>query len=658
MRTALILIFFLSLLFKPALSKDPDVVKDGDILIIIDGNKITLDEFERSYRKNNNLPSAEKQTPDEYLGLFINFKLKVLEAQNMGLDTLPDFENELKGYVRQLAEPYLTDSLLYEETLRNSYIRMKKEIHASHIMLMLDEKASPEDTLKAYIKLSDIRNRAANGEDFNTLARTYSEDPSAVSNNGDLGWFGAFKMVYPFEYTAYSTPAGQISFPVRTPYGYHIIKVHESRPALPSLLAAHIFVRSPENSNKESADSAREKVFHLYELLQNGSGFEELAKSESDDKSTGSNGGLLPWFSSGDMIPVFYDAANSIGEFGQISQPVKSFYGWHIIKLLGRKELKSFEEERENLVRLSGNNDRVFVKQKVYIDKLKNDYNFRFFHDQYSGIYPFVDSSVFESNWSDSLLRSNREVIFTIGTKDATIAEFAKYIYDSQKSIPPYDIRVFVDEKFSQFCDSRVLDYEIEMLQIKNPEFGAIVKEYHDGILLFDLTDKIVWTKAVQDTAGLEKFYRNSKSEYTWEERIEAYTITSGNKDVIDRTKDLARKYGKRKKFTPDFIKSEICQGDTSGNCINITSAKYEKGDNPDIDQIGWKAGADSVFNRNELTEYIFVKKKIAPGIKKLDEVKGLVTADYQEYLDNEWIKALREKYSVSVNSELLKKLN
>jgi peptidyl-prolyl cis-trans isomerase SurA len=358
------------------------------------------------------------------------------------------------------------------------------------------------------------------------------------------------------------------------------------------------------------------------------------------------------------MIPEFENAAYSLKEIGSYSEPVHSFYGWHIIKLLGRKGFGTFEEERSELTRKINNGDRADLKQQAYIEKLKKEYRFKFYPQNYQKIYSLVDSSIFQGKWNDSVSLASRDVIFTIGEKTVNLADFAKFLAEQQRIMQPYHLNIFINDQFKVFSESRILDYEQEMLPLKHPEFANIVEEYHDGILLFNLTDKMVWSKAVEDTTGLEKYFRQNKKKYMWKERLEAYVITSKNKNIIEQARILTLKNGGKKNFTKDFLKSQICPDDTTGNCLSVIYGKFEKGDNKEIDQTNWKEGVGETFTRDDLSGFVFIKKKIAPGVKEFDDVKGLITSDYQTYLELEWIKSLRKKYPVEGNFELLKKIN
>ncbi len=649
-------IFFLIfpiLLFSPVLFS-----QDNEVLISIDGHNITLNEFEHSFHKNNNTSIAEKQSIDEYLNLYINFKLKVIEAENLGMDTVTSFIQELNGYMNQLAKPYLSDSASFETLLLEEYNRMNKEINASHIMIMVEEKASPEDTLIAYNKLLELRKRILSGEDFSAIAKAYSQDPSVVNNGGNLGWFGAFRMVYPFESAAYSTPPGHISMPVRSNYGFHIIKVNEIRTAKPKLHVAHIFIRAPETMTDEEAANARKKIYSIYDQLQQGAAFDKLAMTDSDDKSTGVNGGELPWFSSGEMIPVFENTAYEIKEIGLYSEPVRSFYGWHIIKLLGRKELKSFEDERQDLVKLMNSGDRTKLKQLVYMNKLKTEYHFKLFPENYARIYDFVDTIIFAGKWKNSITAVNNYPVFSIGDKTIGLLEFGEYLYLKQGKVQAYNLKIYLDDQFKAFMESKILDYEIEMLPKKYPDFSNIIQEYHDGILLFELTDKMVWSKSVEDSSGLEKYYQDNKQKYKWEERVEAFIITADNKDILNQARVLTAKQGAKKKFNSDYIKKQICPEDTIGGCLTVTYGKYEKKDNEFVDQTNWIKGISNDFQQGDKIGFVYIKKKLPAKIKKLDEAKGLISSDYQVFLEDQWLKYLKKKYTVNVNQDLLKKIN
>ena len=370
-----------------------------DILITIDDKEISLDEFERIYNKNNSNIATNKQTPEEYLDLFINFKLKVIEAENLGLDTTAKFLNEFNMYKEQLAKPYMTDEETRQALMKEAYERMKWDVHVSHILLGIGSQASPEDTLARYNRAMEIRERIVEGEDFEKVARATSEDPSARINGGDLGYFTVFMMVYPFETAAYNLKEGEISMPVRTQHGYHIIKKHGQRPAAGQVKVAHIFIRNPEDANPEEQETAKNLALAIGDSLNMGVDFSVLAKRHSDDRNSAKNGGELPWFGTGRMIRSFETKAFGIEKKGDFCEPFKTEYGWHIIKLLDKKRIGTYEEMESDLQSQALKGDRDRVKRQRYLEKLKKDYDFSLKKELYSRLYSIVDSTIFTGEW-------------------------------------------------------------------------------------------------------------------------------------------------------------------------------------------------------------------------------------------------------------------
>ncbi len=646
------IVSFITLFFLSVISAFPQ----GDkVLMTIGDQSVSLQEFERIYNKNNVVGMYEKQPVEEYLDLFINFKLKVLEAENLGMDTVKTFINELKGYRDQLAKPYLNDSATQEELMKQQFERMKSELHVSHILLRLDKSASPEDTLRVYSKLMDIRKRILAGEKFETVATETSEDPSVSKNGGDIGWMTAFRTVWEFENAIYNTPLNAVSLPVRTQFGYHIVKVWAKRPSKGSVLVAHIYVRAPEDMNPEMKELAEKKITAIYDSLKLGSDFASLVKNNSDDRSTVSTGGELPWFGSGQMIPEFEDAAFSLKAKGDYSKPVHSFYGWHIIKLIDSKGLGSYEELRPELLAKMNDAPIAPVKKMYYLNKLKKEYNYTFNQSNFEKFVSLIDTSIFSGMWSDSTLQNNKTALFTLAKIDYTFSDFASYLYNNQRKTEPANISVFLSEQFTSFSENAIQDHEKDMLAEKFPEFKYILQEYHDGILLFDLTDKMVWSKAVQDTIGLEKYYQANKSKYVWEKRANVMIFSSDSLELLNAAKVLALKYAAKKKFGPGLILSKLCKNDSIKTCIDIQEARFEKGDNEEVDKTNWKTGAGENYESEGIYSFVLVRGVLEPEVKKLDEARGLITADYQNYLEIAWIEELRAKYPVTVDADLLK---
>ena len=402
--------------------------KGETILMTIHDRQITVDEFERIYRKNNSNTALEKQSVEEYLELFINYKLKVIEAEEQGLDTTSSFIREFNGYKGQLAKPYLSDKEEVEMLKREAFKRTQKELHARHILIRLAENASPEDTTAAWEKAIAIRDRIIGGEDFETVARATSDDPSAKTNSGDLGWFTVFRMIYPFETAAYQTPKGEISMPVRTRFGYHLIHILDERPARGDVHVAHIMVMVPESMSDQEKNRAREKIRALYDSIQSGMEFSGVASKYSEDRGSATRGGELPWFGTGRMVPEFEDEAFALKDVGDISEPVQTSFGWHIIKLLDRKIFKNYESMEADLQSNVIKSDRNTFAKKAMIERIKKSNDFREYRGNLQPFYLMVDTSIFQRTWDASWATGLTDPLFVIGDRTIRQDAFARFL--------------------------------------------------------------------------------------------------------------------------------------------------------------------------------------------------------------------------------------
>lgn len=625
------------------------------VLLTIGDEEVTLAEFERIYLKNNNESSLNRQSAEEYLELFINFKIKVKEAEALGMDTTSKFINELEGYRKQLAKPYLVDEAGKEEMMEEAYQWSKYDIRASHILIRLPENASPEDTLAAYDKIMGIRSRIAGGEPFEVVARATSEDASVQQNGGDLNYFTVFSMVYPFEKAAYNTKVGQLSSPFRTNYGYHIIKVIDKRAARGSVKVAHIFISTPTGIGEDEKKEAYEKVQMVYDSLQIGSGFAELALRYSDDRSSARSGGEIPWFGTGRMIPEFEDVAFAIENAGDYSKPFKSFYGWHIIKLMDKKEIGTYEEMKPELQQKVNRSDRNSAMSDNFIAKLKNEYDFSENPESLQPIYESVDSTLRLGTWKAGDLTNLKSQLIQIGDREVQTGEFAAYMQEKQYHGKARDPFVWVDQLYKSFSNEVVIAYEEARLPVKYPDFAYIYEEYHDGILLFDIMDQRVWSMAITDTTGLESFYKEHKRDYMWQERTEAYIVECTSNVNVAAVVNLHKKIAKGKLKQED-LNEKYCLNDTVP-CITVTHYLVEKGENEMIDAQQEVSGPGPVTTKGEMSTFVIVRGVRSAEPKKLDEARGQITSDYQEYLEAEWLKSLKEKYPVTVNQELLNRI-
>lgn len=502
---------------------------DDPVLIRIEDKEISVSEFEEIYRKSNiESVVAEPKSVEEYLEMYIDFRLKVLEAMNLGLDTNSSFVDELAGYRQQLAQQYLIDNKVTDQLLHEAYERSRYDIRASHILLNLNEHAPPADTLAVYEQLMDIRERALAGESFADLAREYSDDPSARDreatqqqpgrrgNAGDLGYFTVFNMVYPFESAAYNTPVGEISLPARTSFGYHLVKVTDRLPAMGSARVAHIMLMTPPGMAEEELTSQKEMINELYQEIQEGADFEELAQEYSEDRQSAQNNGEMPAFTSNRMVPQFIKAISEMHEPGEIKEPVRTDFGWHIIKLLEKIPPKPFEEIEGDLRNRIQRDARSQLGQEVVIERLKNEYDMQNDMPALEALYDLIDESVFMGQWECPEDVFMDDPLFSFANQTYSQQDFLAYVEENQRRQNPMEIVHYVHKMFDRFVNSEILSFENSQLEYKYPDFRRIMQEYHDGILLFEITDQMVWSKATSDTTALRSFYDEYAGEFGW----------------------------------------------------------------------------------------------------------------------------------------------
>ncbi len=658
----LIQIFLYTFIFSGVFAQQ----NNDPILLNVAGENITKSEFLRVYQKNNTKDQAfDQKALDEYLELYINFKLKVKEAEELGLDTNFMFKSELSGYRSTLAQPYLVDKDVTEELIKEAYNRMLFDVRASHILIKVEKNALPKDTLAAYNKILNLRKRILAGEAFEKVAAETSDDPSAKDmaasaekpaykgNGGDLGYFSSFDMIYPFENGAYNTPLGQISMPIRSEYGYHIIKLTDKKKAMGKVQIAHILITVPQNASDAAAQTAKAKVDEVIAKLKKGENFEELVKEYSDDKGSASKGGVLPEFGVNRMIPEFIVAISKLEKNGDISEPVQSRYGWHILKLIDRKEIKSLDELRNEIKLKVAKDERANKSKDSFLAKLKTEYKFTENPKAVTDFYKVVTDSIFVNAWKAEEAKHLTAKMFSIGEKTFTQTDFANFLASSKhENQSPENIEIYVNKNYKDYLERNLFQYADSKLEERYPDFRILMKEYHDGILLFDLTDQKVWSKAIKDTLGLKEFHQKNSINYMWDQRLDAvvFTFKEGKVKESDARKFVEKVYKKQLFNDNAKINGLIVKLSKDSAAVEYIADKFSKGDNKWIDQIKWQTGvAENIKDGNNLV-IVLVNKILAPEPKSLNEAKGLITADYQNYLEKEWLKALRQKYTFSVN--------
>ncbi len=740
-------------------SKSPD----KPVIFTIGKEPVYVDEFKYVYEKHNSSSDDfySHESVHEYLDLYTNFRLKIKEAENLKMDTSKAFIEELSGHRKSLAKPYLTEKKVTEELVQQAYERLKEEVRASHILVLVKPEAEPKDTLTAYKKMETLRKRIAEGEDFGEMAKRYSEDRSAEVSKGDLGYFSSFSMVYPFEDMAYKTEVGQVSPIFRTQFGYHILKVTDKRPSKGKYKVAHIMIRASQGMDKPDSLNAKNKIDKIYSKLKAGEDWGELCRQFSEDGNSKSRDGELQLLDvNSRIVNEFKDAAFALVDVGDYSEPVQTPYGWHIIKLLEKQPLESFEEMEQGLRVRIERDSRSEMGQKVLLKRLRKENKLVEHEGALNLAVSKADSSVINGNFSiPPKDKDFSQSLISIMDETYSIADFYKYM-NTQKKTRKVSPEFYVKLSYSDYVDDMLLDYENRHLEEKYYDFKMLYKEYRDGILMFNLMDQKVWSKSTRDTTGLQNYFEKNRNKYEWEQRVDAVIYDCENKLIAEKVK-TELPYGKYPVTTPnsatfyyDYRASGLSEVDSdkllrltkrlrnedhlyvrltattskkeaagsnknivtdrlekvksylveSGvpedqiltinaayrydrekgdkikrslkveflsskdnaleNYINsisplglkIQRGKFEKGDIPALDKVEWEPG-EYTFVFDDRTYFIKINEVLEPRPKELNEVRGEVISDYQEYLENEWLHTLRQKYPIEYNEGEIKKL-
>jgi len=609
------------------------------VLFSVNRTPTFTDEFIYLYKKNHqNKPEDFTEAKiNEYLTLFINFKLKVTEAKAFGMDTTSKFTKEFKTYREDLKKPYRAEPDALEKLTKEAYEHLTQEVRASHILINLKPDAFPADTLAAFNKIGDIKKRIAAGEDFEKLARELSEDPSAKYNGGDLGYFTAMQMVYPFEEAAYKTDKGEITNIVRTRFGYHLIKVVDKKPARGEVEVSHILLRTGTPNDVK----IKNKAFEIFDQLKAGRAWDELCKENSEDSNTKDSGGKLRAFGVGALasVPEFENTAFAMQKPGDLSDPFQSSIGWHIVRLEKKIPLPPYSELAESLKRKVARDERLQISQQAMAAKRRKDFGFVEVPETKKTILSLADSSLTKGKWSyrgQAALLTQK--LFSIQNSAVTVAQFISFLKTNQASstmIPA----AYMDQLYNYFVEETITSAEEEKLKIEKPEYKNLLTEYREGILFFEIMEKEIWNKASEDTLGQLNYYERNATKYQGGNRVEARIFSATDKELIE-----------------DF-KKKVAKGDTlkEADLKKFKSVQpfrnYEKGESKVIDRVTWAAG----LQETELDKNFYlveIARLVAPGTKTFREARASVISDYQVELEKKWLDSLRKKYPVEIHKK------
>lgn len=619
--------------------------QQDSVLMTVDGHKITVGEFEYMYQKGNAESTVEKKTLPEYLDMYKIFKLKVAEAEDKGMDTMPSFKNELAGYRSQLAKPYLTDDSIENLLYHKAYEHLQQDLDVSQMLfLFYTQNPMPADTLNAY-KRAEEAIRMLKKESFAKVADEMSDDKTVEDNHGHIGYITGLMLPWKLEEVLYSLPVGKVSQPIRVNYGYYVYVVNRRMPAHGQIHALHIMKNCTDDMTKTEQEKAYQSIVDIEKRLKQGDDFSFLASKYSDDKFTAQRGGDLSWFGVGRMVEPFEKAAFAL-DSGEISHPVKTQYGWHIIKVIGKRGIGSYNDLRPYIERVMHNDSRADASHDYFIAKLKKEYHLKVNSQSLSEVKQKISGD--SSAISLKLLADTMKALL-VDFADTTLTQgdFIRFLITNKNSNDVIDIQL------NNYLDQTLMSYENAHLENKYPNFRYLMNEYHDGLLFFNISNKMVWDKASKDTAGLRTYFKSNKNKYNWKSpHFKGFLVVCKNKRIAQQVRILIRK-------TPtDSVMAVVNRtfSNDSGSTVLIFKGLWKKGENGSIDYYAFKdknAKPDTIGSFTEM----FVSGKVLRNPESYEDVRGAVISDYQDVLEKEWVKKLEKKHKVIINQPILKAL-
>ncbi len=637
------------LLLPCLLMAQPRIPNDA-VVMTVGAEPIYLSEFEAIFKKNNQKGPVTKQALDEYMELFSVFKLKVREARDLGMDTSRAFNLELGSYVRQLSGPYLRDTAAEGQLLRSTYQRMQTDREISHLLIRVDRCASPQDTLKAFRTISKIRQDLIAGKiTFPSAVLQFSQDSVTKSSQGYLGWVTAPGMGLSYELEVYQTPVNGISNVVRTSLGYHLIRVQKERPARGRIKIAHIFVQA-DMQDAEKKKMSYNRIMEARAQLAAGTPWAEVVRNYSESPNSASRGGELPAFGINTYPAAFEEAAFSLKKQDEVSMPIETPEGYHLIRLIEAPGIPTFSVLKPDLVRSLSKTSRWAVPKQVLVNRLKQQYAF----SQNETVLQSILQAMGEQPYKPEMLQpfANQWAIKFAGKtlNWSAVAEFLTTL-PIDKPVTGCNFRT---NGIDAFVEKELLAHKEASLPEEDMAFFYLVREYREGILLFALMDQKVWKRSVRDTAGLEAFHQANRDKYMWGPRKRAFIIDCKDAKVEAEARKLAPKLLSGAMTKDKFV--AILNKKVADNVI-VLEGLYAEGEQPLVAVVTTPKGISPTSQDGGKIRFAVVTESLPPTPKTLKECKGVATSDYGTYLEQEWIKSLRAKYPVQVNKDVLYRL-
>jgi peptidyl-prolyl cis-trans isomerase SurA len=621
-------------------------------------NSVTKEEFLRVYKKNsiNKKPDMSEKELRSYLDLYSLFRMKVAEAEKQQLDTVPSIDRELSNYRKQLAKNYLTDDQITNKLIREAYDRMKENVRVAHILVSCPpggDTVAPRKKIDSIYKLIDTK-----AQTFEAMAAALSDDKGSKDKGGEIGYITSLLYVYPFENASYNTPKGKMSAPFRSQFGYHIVKVLDRRVDKGEIKVAQIMIQVVKSKGEEGVKSARMRADSVMAQLKAGARFEDLVAKYSDDKFTVNDSGVMKPFGAGRMVQVFEDAAFGIKKVGEVTGPVQTDYGFHIIKLLAKYPLKPYDTLYPQLKRKVENDARAQTAKDIFFEKIKAQNGFKEYHDNYTELYNKLlaipdTGATAKSIILDDYRGMNKPVLVMAG-KNYTQNDFVAFLFNLTRGKLNGPKPTVIRDAYSLYVNNLVTDFQEHKLVDENPEFKTLMTEYKDGIMLFELMDRNVWSKASKDSAGLKAFYETRKGKYMWESGFEGAVYKFKNKAAFDTGMIMIP----QKRYTEEDIAKAINTTDRPDG-VTVQRGRYEFSRYKDATVNDFASSNIKVIPGDNGSYTIVAAKQVfaTPVPKSLDEARGYVVAEYQDFLEKQWNDKMRHDYPIKVNETVFKSM-
>ncbi|MCP4439178.1 MAG: peptidyl-prolyl cis-trans isomerase [Aureispira sp.] len=624
---------------------------DDPVLFKVKDKEVRVSEFTYIYTKTNGSKADfSEKSLKEYLDLYVDFKLQVAKGVDMKLHESPEVIREQNQYKSQLSTTYLTDREITEKLVKEAYERGKEDRRFSHILIAVPKNASEEEKRDAYKRAQNVKSQVT-AENFPELTKQFSDDRYSKDVGGDLGYFTALQLPYDLETAVYNTKKGAVSNIVSSKFGYHIVKVTDVRDAFGQRQIAHILIRPKKVKDPKTL------IDSLHGALKNGAKFEEVVKANSHDNKTNQRGGRLGWVSINKYNKDFEEAIFELEKDGSISEPIKTSSGWHILKRLKSIEKPEYQDVKGELTNKIRRKPRFNIIQKALVDRIRKESDFKFDSKNKAALATAMsaEKDFMNFRWKVPAEQlKDQTTLFTVGNQKCTWGEFvslAQRSHNERYTQNPKTVEAAIDRIMNILITQKCLAYEKTQLSKKYPEFKSLMREYEEGILLFEVKKQLVWDKASSDNDGLKAFYEANKNNYKWKPRADVtfYTIRT------DDPKQLKKIRKKAKKKSPEDV-AKMFNGDLE--IVQHTSGSYEEGKNPEVDAIKWKKGSmNDGYSKDGSSYFTKIENVVPPSPKSLEEARGYVVADYQDSLEKDLIKELREEYKVEIVDAVFKSL-